>query len=139
METPNAFIGRKAPPSEKDVAAKLGAATAAWNELVSWLQAQGIACDQWKSISPKYGWTLYPALRRRTILYMGPCEKCFRAAFVLGDRAVAAARSSDLPASLVDQIATARRFAEGKGVRLMVRSVKDLDPVRKLVTIKLQN
>jgi hypothetical protein len=139
METPNAFIGKKARPSDKDVASKLGAAADAWKELIGWLKGQGIACDQWKSISPKYGWTLYPALRRRTILYMGPCEGCFRAAFVLGDRAVAAARSSDLPASVVEQIASARRFAEGTGVRLIVRTPDDLDVVRKLVGIKLQN
>jgi hypothetical protein len=139
MEVSNAFVGRKIRPSEKDLAAKLGTAAEAWNELIAWLQQQGIACDQWKSISPKYGWSLYPALRRRTILYLGPCQGCFRASFVLGDQAVAAAHTSGLPASLVKQIASARRFAEGTGVRLIVHSRDDLDLVRKLVTIKLQN
>lgn len=139
METPNAFIGKKVRPSEKDVATKLGSSGEAWKELLAWLKDLGIACDQWKSISPKYGWSLYPALRKRTILYLGPCEGCFRAAFVLGDRAVAAARASDLPAPLLEQIAASRRFAEGTGVRLIVRGSEDLEPVRKLVGIKLEN
>ena len=139
MELSNAFIGRKIRPSENDIAAKLGIAAEAWNQLIAWLKTQGIACDQWKSISPKYGWSLYPALRRQTILYLGPCQRCFRASFVLGDQAVAAARTGGLSASLVKQIAESRRFAEGTGVRLIVHSPEDLDLVRKLVTIKLQN
>ena len=139
METPNAFIGRKIRPSDKDVAAKLGNAAPAWSELLAWLGKQGIACDRWKSISPKYGWSLYPTLRRRTVLYLGPSLGCFRVSFVLGDRAVQAARAGAIPAKLKEQIATARRFAEGTGVRLMVRTPLDLDAVRKLVEIKLQN
>ena len=94
------------------------------DDLIAWLQEQGIACDPWKSISPKYGWSLYPALRQRTILDLGPCDGCFRASFVLGERAVAAARTSDLPANLLKQIATARHIAEGTGVRLLVRAPK---------------
>ena len=139
METPNAFIGRKVRPSDKDVAAKLGNAAPAWSELLAWLGGQGIACDRWKSISPKYGWSLYPTLQRRTVLYLGPGQGCFRASFVLGDRAVQAARASTLPAKLKEQIATARRFTEGTGVRLMVHTPQDLDAIRKLVEIKLQN
>ncbi len=104
-----------------------------------WLESQGIAVGEWKSVSPKYGWGLRPALDKRTIFYLGPCQGCFRVSFVLGDKAVAALRASDLPKSLIKEIASAKRYVEGTGVRLFVSSNKDLAPVRKLVEIKRKN
>lgn len=139
MDFPNAFIGKKTQPTPNDVAAQLGAATASWNELLAWLKTQGIECKEWKSISPKYGWSLRPAVKARTIVYLGPCANCFRASFVLGDKAVAAAKASDLPKPLLEQIATARRYAEGTGVQMLVREPADLRAVEKLVEIKLKN
>lgn len=139
MDFPNAFIGRKSHPSAKDLAAHLGPSLTCWNELVSWLETKGLDCSIWHSVSLKYGWALRPALKARNILYLGPCEGCFRASFVLSDRAVAAARSADLPADLLKEIAVARRYAEGTGVRLLVKSQKDLPSVQKLVQIKLAN
>lgn len=139
VDLPNAFIGRKTPPSSKDVVAKLGPSATAWRELIQWLEEQGIECKEWKSISPRYGWSFRPALRTRTVLYLGPCDGCFRASFVLGDKAVAAARASDLPKTVLNEIAQARRYAEGTGIRLMVHRPEDLAAIRKLVEIKLKN
>jgi len=139
VDIPNAFIGRKTPPSEDDVAAALGPSLTAWKTLIAWLTAQNITGNEWKSVSPKYGWGLRPALKKRIILYLGPCDGCFRVSFVLGDKAVTAARSSALPKSVLKEIADARRYAEGTGVRLIVRKPDDLASIRKLVEIKLAN
>jgi len=139
MEIPNAFTGRKEPPSEIEVREKLGSSAAAWNELIDWLRQQGIEIGEWKSVSPKYGWGLRPTIKKRTILYLGPCEGCFRVSFVLGDRAVAAAKKSGLPESVLEMIAISRRYAEGTGVLLLVHTNKDLAGVLKLVEIKFKN
>lgn len=57
MDLPNAFVGQITPPSDRDVAAKLGPALATWRELIDWLKKKGIASGEWKSVSPKkYGW-----------------------------------------------------------------------------------
>jgi len=139
MEIPNAFIGKKSKPSAADLIKALGPAAAAWKELLGCLADGGISSDNWQSISPKYGWSLRPALKARTILYMSPCEGCFRASFALGDKAVAAARKSGLPKELLAEIVAARRYAEGTPVRVIVRGPEDLETVKKLVAIKLQN
>ncbi len=139
MDLPNAFIGKKTPPTSKDVVSKLGPSAPAWTELIRWLEEQGIDCEEWKSISPKYGWSLRPVLKKRTILYLGPCNGCFRASFVLGDKAVAAARAGALPKTVLKEVAEARRYAEGNGVRLIVHKPDDLSAIRKLVEIKLKN
>jgi hypothetical protein len=78
-------------------------------------------------------------LKNRNILYMGPCQGCFRVSFVFGDRAVAAARASGLPKDVLKEIAAARRYAEGTGVRALVNTTEDLDSICKLVEINLQN
>jgi len=140
MDLPNAFIGKITPPKDKEVSAKLGPASTTWKELIAWLSGQGIACGDWKSVSPKkYGWALRPSIKKRTIVYLGPCDGCFRVSFVLGDKAVTAARASDLPKSLLKEISEARRYAEGTGIRLIIRKPEDLASVRKLVEIKLAN
>jgi hypothetical protein len=137
MDLPNAFIGRNTPPSETELAYCLGPSLPVWNDLLAWLESQGIACGEWKSVSPKYGWGLRPALGKRTILYLGPCQGCFRVSLVLGDKAIAAARVSDLPKSFLKEIASAKRYAEGTGVRLFVHDATDITTVRTLVGIKL--
>ena len=140
MDFPNAFIGRKTKPSAKDLSATLGPSLNTWNELVSWLKTQkGLDCRTWHSVSPKYGWALRPALKARNILYMGPCDKCFRVSFVLSDRAVAASQASMVSPEVKKQIAGSRRYAEGTGVYLLIKSAQDLEDVKQLVDIKLTN
>jgi hypothetical protein len=139
VDFPNAFIGRKTQPSAKDLAVTLGDSLDAWKDLVGWLKTKGISTKEWYSFSPKFGWALRPKLKSRNILYMGPCANCFRVSLVLGDGAVAAARASDLPKAVLKEIARARRYAEGTGIRLLVKTAEDLAPVRTLVEIKLQN
>ncbi len=140
MDIPNAFIGKAEQPTAQEVSAALGASSEAWRQLVDWLAAeQGVADGEWKSSSPKYGWSLRLKLKKRTIIYLGPCAGCFRVAFVLGDRAVAAARQSNLPKSVLKLIDKAPRYAEGTGVRLIVKGAKDLPAIRKLAAVKLAN
>lgn len=138
MDTPNAFIGKAAKPTSRELKAALGATAELWEQLVNWLATEKrVADEEWKSTSPKYGWTLRLKLKKRTILYLSPCAGCFRVAFALGDRAVAAARQSDIPKALMRAIDEAPRYAEGTGVRLLVKNPRDLSGIRKLADIKL--
>jgi hypothetical protein len=139
METPNAFIGIKTLPVPEEVFAALGTTAEEWKQLVDWLATQGVVDQEWKSSSVKYGWSLRIKLKKRTIIYLGPCAGCFRASFVLGDRAVAAARQSDLPKAVLKLLDEAPRYAEGTGLRVMVKSAKDLAAIQKLALIKLAN
>ena len=60
-------------------------------------------------------------------------------AFVLGDKAVAVARKSKLPAYLLKVIAETKRYGEGTPVRLEVSKPEDLGPVKILAKIKVEN
>jgi hypothetical protein len=137
MDTPNAFIGKKTLPTAAEVTSALGASAEVWQQLIDWLAEQNVAESEWKSVSAKYGWGLRLKLKKRTIIYLGPCDGCFRVSFVLGDRAVAEARQGGLSKATLKALDEAPRYAEGTGVRLMVRAAKDLAAVRKLTLIKL--
>ena len=138
VEVKNAFEGKLEEPTAVDIAAALGASATTWNLLIDWLaEKHEITTLEWKSLSPKYGWSLRLKLKKRTILYLAPCHGCFRAAFVLGDRAVEAVRHSSLPKAIMNIVQESPRYPEGTGVRLVVKGMKDLPAIRKLVEIKL--
>jgi len=140
MDTPNAFIGKATEPTAAELSSALGTTSMLWHKLVDSLTKQQAGIEQeWHSLKPKYGWTLLLKLKKRRIVYLGPCAGCFRVAFVLGDKAVAAARTSDLPKSVLKLLDEAPRYAEGTGLRLVVKSAKDLPAIRKLAQIKLAN
>ncbi|HUJ32637.1 MAG TPA: DUF3788 domain-containing protein [Candidatus Acidoferrum sp.] len=140
MDVPNAFIGKLEVPTPAEVSAALGSSAKPWNQFVDWLADEhGVATEEWKSISPKYGWALRLKLKKRTIVHLSPCKGCFRVVFILGDRAVKAARQSDLPKHVANLIEGAPRYTEGTGIRLVVKSASDLAAIRKLAAIKLAN
>ena len=134
---PNAFMGILALPTEAQIAAALGSAIDIWNQLISWSSEQGANEQEWKSSSPAYGWSLRLKKKKRTILYLSPCQSCFRVALILGDKAVAAARRASLPKAILTKIDEATRYAEGTGIRILVRNLKDLAAIEKLALIKL--
>ena len=136
---PNAFIGQKTKPTAKQLTAKLDSSAKTWTELTNWLVAKGLACTEWHSVSPKYGWALLAQLKKRRIVYLGPCDGSFCASFVLSDKAIAAALASDLPEPILKRIAESRRYAEGTGVQLVVQKSDNLAAIRKLIEIKLQS
>jgi len=135
---PNAFIGKSQKPTDAELAAALGAAKALWDQLLAGLADEhNLTVQEWNSYSPKAGWSLRLKLKGRNILYLGPCQGAFRVAFVLGDKAVAAARQSDLPQSIIKIISEAKRYPEGTAVRLEIKQAKDIGIVTKLAGIKL--
>jgi hypothetical protein len=134
--SPNAFIGRTKPPTDEELSTELGAARALWDELLTEL---ALPIQEWNSYSPKAGWSMKLKLKKRTILYLAPCHGSFRAAFVLGDKAMEAARQLKLPKAVLKIMDEAPRYPEGTGVRLEIAARKDLAAVKKLAEVKLAN
>jgi hypothetical protein len=136
VEFLNAFIGKKEQPSP---AAALGTAAASWNEFIGWMAGDaGVSTQEWSGIYVhKYGWSLKLKLKKRTIVHMAPCNGCFRVAFILSDKAMAAAKEAKLPAKIQKALTEAPRYPEGNGLRLVVNKAADLAPIHKLAQIKL--
>ena len=140
MDVANAFIDHAAKPTPEELTAALGPSATIWNKLVGRLAEEyGLTIQEWNSYSLKAGWSMRLKLKKRNILYMAPCRGCFRVAFVLGDKAVQAARQIKLPQSILKGIDEAPRYPEGTGVRLLVKRMSDLAAIQKLAAIKLAN
>jgi hypothetical protein len=72
-------------------------------------------------------------------MYLTPCKGYFIAGFVLGEKAVRAAGEAGLDESTLSLIESARKYAEGRAVRIEVRRKRDRDQVIKLAAIKMEN
>lgn len=138
METSNAFVDQKTQPTSAQVFQALGESGNLWRQLTDWLVTlHGIDELEWRSLSPKSGWSLRLKLKKRTIVSLGPCSGYFRASFVLGDKEVAVARHAALPPVVLSAIEEAHSFEEGTGVQLLVKQPSDLAAIQKLAEIKL--
>lgn len=136
----NAFVGKSKKPTGDDLVVALGPSKMFWDQLVSWLAEElGANIQEWNSYSPKAGWSLRVKHKKRTIVWLTPCSGCFRAAFVLGEKAMKAARQSKLPKQVLKLLDEATRYPEGTGVRLNVKAAADLLAVRELASVKLKN
>ena len=70
---------------------------------------------------------------------MTPSLSHFVVSFALGEKAVAAARARKLPDSLLKVIDASPRYAEGRGVRIEVRTKQGIRPLVALARIKSAN
>ena len=136
----NAFINKPDQPTDAELVTVLGPAKAIWDQLLSDLSQQhGVNVREWKCYSRKAGWSLRAMRNDRTIIWLGPSHGSFTAAFILGDKAVRAARQSKLPQRIVKALNEAPKYPEGTGVRLKVKSSRDIGMLKQLAAIKLAN
>lgn len=136
----NAFTNKPEQPTDSELAAALGPAKATWDQLLIELaQEFGVNVHRWKCYSPKSGWALHAKRKERTIVWLAPQAGRFGVLFIFGAKAMQAARRCKLPQRVVQAINEAPKYPEGTGVRLAVRSSRDIGTLKKLAAIKLAN
>jgi len=125
-------------PRPADLAETLGRSHIHWKSLTAHLAREFPPLTQeWNFAGAKWGWSLRLKQKKRTVLYMTPCSKHFLAGVVLGEKAVKAAHEARLAAPVLALIDAATKYAEGRGVRIEVRTKKDLAGVEKLAAVKM--
>jgi len=136
----SAFDDKTRTPRSEELKETLGRSSALWGQLREHLASEyRPLTEKWIFSGAKWGWSLQLKQKKRTILYMTPCKKHFLVGFVLGEKAVKAAHDSDLPDAMLALIDSATRYVEGRGVRIEVRTRKDLESTKKLAAIKMAN
>ena len=135
----NAFTGQAKAPTDRELAAALGATKALWDQLLAELAAEHNLAPEWNSYSIKAGWSLRLQREKRNIVYFAPSQGGFMASFALGDKAMKAARGSGLPKRVVKTLDEAKKYAEGTAVRIEVHGQKDIEVVQKLARAKVEN
>jgi hypothetical protein len=136
----NAFVGQARKPTDAELAAALGPAKAIWDQLLADLDQEfGANVHEWKCYSPKWGWSLRVKRKARTIVWLAPCLGCIHVAFIFGEKAMHAARQTKWPKRIIKVMDEAPKYPEGTGIRLEVKSSRDLGTLKKLAAIKLAN
>jgi hypothetical protein len=136
----SAFDDKSKKPQTADLRVTLGRSGAHWESLIAHLEAEFAPLDQtWNFSGAKWGWSLRVKHKKRTILYLTPCNKHFLVGFALGEKAVKAAHACPLSGSILAAIDAAPKYAEGRGVRVEVKTKKDLVDVKKLSAVKMAN
>ena len=134
----NAFINKTKQPTDVEIAAALGPARVVWDQLLAELSVgHGVNTHEWKSYSVKTGWALRVKRKARTVVWLEPSEGCFTVLFILGEMAMQAAGQTKLPQRIVKAMNEAPKYPEGTGVRLVVKTARDIGSLMKLAAIKL--
>jgi hypothetical protein len=134
------FDDKASPPVDDAVRAVLGAAAPLWSELRAAIaEAHAPLDSEWVWGGKPYGWSLRLRQKKRAVLYLTPCSGYFRAAFAIGGKAADAAPAARLARHVLRAIADAPRFAEGRAVRLEVRSAADVADVVAVAALKMSH
>jgi hypothetical protein len=127
-------------PDDQILSGALGASFKSWTEIKNAITEEyGATREEWKYYGAKSGWVLKLLLKKRNLFFLIPGEKHFTLGFVFGDRAVEAIQKSRLPAAMIREVNDARRYAEGRGLRIDVRNRTPVSHVLKLVDIKVHS
>ncbi len=136
----SAFGDKSREPQVADLRSVLGRSSSHWESLIAHTETEFAPLDKtWNFAGAKWGWSLRLKQKKRTVLYMTPCSKHFFVGFALGQKAVKAAHAYPLSDSILAIIDGAPEYAEGRGVRVEVRTKKDLAVVKEVAAVKMAN
>lgn len=136
----SALTDKSSKPDDQTLSGVLGTSFKRWIEIRNSITEQhGTTREEWKYYGAKSGWVLKLLLKKRNLFFLIPGEKYFTLGFLFGDRAVEAIENSSLPAAMIREVKDARRYAEGRGLRIDVRNRTTVSHVLKLVDIKVQS
>lgn len=134
------FTDKATEPSTANLLKALGPTSELFTHLRQHLEDEyGPLVEEWKYYGQKTGWQLKLLRKKRNLFFLTPFEGHFRLTFIFGDKAVAAIEDSDVPQEIVEELRQARKYAEGRGMSLFMRTQEDVETAKQLVAIKLAN
>ena len=93
--------------------------------------------ESWGYSGKNYGWSLGLKQKKRSVVYLVPGEgRVYMQPRIQregGDRSA----QSALPSDVLEMVETAKRYTEGRAVRMQVQSGKDAAVAKELVGIKM--
>jgi hypothetical protein len=134
------FKDKKKVPDDDDLAEALGSSCGLWRSLHDYVHLKNPAAfDEWSYAGEKYGWSFRIKDKKRAFVYLLPRDRYFKAAFVFGQKATDKIMASPVADAIKTELAAARVYGEGRGIRLDVRGGAGLDDIKALIDIKLAN
>ncbi len=138
MDDISIFPDKETTPTEKDLEDKLQGKFQLWkliHDMVLEKYPDGVM--EWNYPGKKYGWSYRIKDKKRAIIYFLPRDKHFKVAFVFGQKAYDVIMESDISDVIKTDLSQARKYAEGRGVRIDVNDESALSDIKQLIEIKL--
>lgn len=132
------FTDKRITPAEEALAVTLGNTYPYWTEIrehVHSLYPQAV--DEWNYAGEKYGWSFRIKDKKRVIAYLLPRDSYFKVALVFGQKATDTILAGAIAETIKAELAAAKAYAEGRGIRIDVRDPAILTDIRELIRIKL--
>ena len=134
------FTDKSHQPDDQMLSEALGETNRVWEEIKKHLKsAYGELIREWKFYGKNYGWQLKTLRKKRNLFFIIPYDGYFKQIFIFGDKAVTAIEQSDLPDDIKETLRNARKYAEGRGLSLEVKSLEKIEIIKKLIEIKIDN
>lgn len=140
MDDMSIFSEKTMIPTDRDLVNKLDINYKLWNqihELVLSKYPEGLS--EWKYPGKKYGWSFRIKDKKRVIIYMLPRDQYFKVAFVFGDKAVTKIMESNISNTIKTEISQAKKYVEGRGIKIDVKDDSIISDIGLLIDIKLNN
>jgi len=132
------FTDKATIPTQKDLEIALGNTCNIWQYLSDFTKKQyPEAIEEWNFSSEKFGWSFRLKDKKRVLIYLLPRDQYFKVAFVFGDKATDAILESTIAESIKSDIKAAKKYAEGRGIRIEVKDQMLVADIEKLITIKV--
>jgi len=132
------FLDKSTVPTEAMLIEALGNTKHLWDNIAQWVQDNyPPVTEEWTYAGKNYGWSFRLKQKKRTILYFIPQDGYFPNAFVFGDKAVEVILQGNFPEEVKQDLRAARKYAEGRGIRIAVQGEDEVKVVTGLVEVKM--
>jgi hypothetical protein len=116
----------------------LGETNRYFNRITSFIRDEyGELTPEWKFYGQKAGWSMKLMVKRRNVLFVVPCEGYFNVQLIFGDKAVEQILADGFPESIKQQLQSATKYVEGRGIQLEIRTPDDSEVVVGLIKVKM--
>jgi hypothetical protein len=95
--------------------------------------------EEWNYPGKKYGWSFRVKDKKRAIIYLLPRQGYFKVALIFGQKATDQIMASNIDAAIKEDLAAAKKYAEGRGLSLEVHDTKWMNDIGKLIDLKIAN
>jgi hypothetical protein len=132
------FVEKTHQPAPEELRRALAGSLALWDDLVRFMR-DGSGCDgEFRFYGKNYGWALRFRKWGWALVSMYPGDGSFVAQVVLSPRLAAQAAELPLEAETRHILESTREYPEGRWLYLPVSSRRDVEDVRRLVSLKFR-
>lgn len=133
------FLDKNEKPSATQLQKALGHTYPIWQTFADYtLKIYPKAMAEWHYSSEKFGWSFRIKDQKRVLIYLLPRDQFFKVAFVFGPKATDAVLADSVAESIKTDLSSAKPYAEGRGIRIVITDESLTDDILKLIDIKLK-